>query len=415
MKILNEIKEEKIMPTIIIHHDKITDPQILIDICPFGAFELENGKLEINAACRLCKICIQKGPEGVCEFKEDEIIHIDKNEWKGIAVYVEHSYGNCEIHPVTYELIGKAKELAKKINHPVYCLFIGGTTNIEEITDSLLKYGIDEIFIYNYSQLEHYRIEPYAACFEDFINKIKPSTILVGGTTVGRSLAPRVAARFTTGLTADCTILDMQENTDLDQIRPAFGGNIMAHIRTPNHRPQFATVRYKIFNAPEPCDNPSGKITTCEISQDKLKSSIEVIKIKSKEKVKSIEDAEYIVVAGRGIKKQEDLDLIRKLADSLDAQIATTRPLIEAGWADPRKQIGLSGRTVKPKLIITCGVSGSIQFRAGMSGSETIIAINIDKNARIFDIAHYGIIGDLYKIIPLLIQKIKTDKKNFCN
>lgn len=238
--------------------------------------------------------------------------------------------------------------------------------------------------------------------------------MLFGGTTIGRSLAPRLAARFRTGLTADCTILDIQENTDLDQIRPAFGGNIMAHINTPNHRPQFATVRYKIFNAPEKVENPNGKITICEIEKNKLQSNIKVLETKIKNKVIGIEDAEVVVVVSRAFKKAEDIEMAEKLADLLGAQIGGTRPTIEAGWVDPRKQIGLSGRTVKPKLIITCGVSGAVQFVAGMNGSDYIIAINQDENAPIFDVAHLALIGDIYEIIPMLIEKIENSI-NLCS
>ncbi|MDF2546001.1 MAG: electron transfer flavoprotein subunit alpha [Anaerosolibacter sp.] len=391
------------MAKIIIHQDKITSPEELVKLCPFSAIEYDNQYLSINAACKMCKICIKKG-SGVFEWVEEEVLGIDKSKWKGIAVYVDHVEG--EIHPVTLELIGKAKELAAKINHPVYCVFMGH--EIKERANELLHYGVDEVFVYDDEALKDFRIEPYTAVFEDFIQNLQPTIVLVGGTTVGRSLAPRVAARFRTGLTADCTILGVQENTDLDQIRPAFGGNIMAHIYTPNHRPQFATVRYKIFSAPERIESPTGKITVCEIGKEALASKITVLDVKQKEKEMSIEDAEVVIVAGRGIKKQEDLDMIHKLADILGAHVASTRPLIEAGWTDPRKQIGLSGRTVKPRLIITCGVSGAIQFVAGMNNSECIIAINQDENAPIFKVAHYALKGDIYEIIPKLVQKLNS-------
>ncbi|WP_432406437.1 electron transfer flavoprotein subunit alpha/FixB family protein [Wukongibacter sp. M2B1] len=392
------------MAKIVIHQEKVTNPKALIELCPFSAIEYVNDYLTINAACKMCKICVKKGPEGVFEFTHEPVHSIDKDKWKGIAVYVDHLEG--DIHPVTFELIGKAKELAAKINHPVYALFMGH--DIKESAKEILHYGVDEVFVYDEEELKDFRIEPYTAVFEDFINSIMPSILLVGGTTIGRSLAPRAAARFRTGLTADCTILDVQENTDLDQIRPAFGGNIMAHIHTPNHRPQFATVRYKIFSAPERSEEADGIITHCSIEKEKLTSKIEVLDIKKKEKEEGIEDAEVIIVAGRAIKKEDDLSMIYELADLLGAHVATTRPLIEAGWADPRKQIGLSGRTVKPKLIITCGVSGAIQFVAGMNNSECIIAINKDEKASIFGVAHYGIIGDVYDVIPQLIEKIKA-------
>lgn len=394
------------MAKLIVNQNKITDKEALIKICPFGAIEDINGKIEINASCKMCKLCVKKGPQGAIEYVEDEVVKVDKSKWRGICVYVDHVEGN--IHPVTYELIGKAKELALKINHPVYSIFIGH--DIKEKAEEILHYGVDEVFVYDDKDLVDFRIEPYTACFEDFINKIKPSIILVGATTVGRSLAPRVAARFKTGLTADCTVLDVKENTDLVQIRPAFGGNIMAQINTPNTRPQLATVRYKVMSAPQRNDEKNGKITLMEIDKNKLSSNIDVIKVIKKEKEVSISDAEVIVACGRGVKSQKDLEMIKELADQIGAQIAVTRPLIEAGWADAKRQIGLSGRTVKPKLIITCGISGAVQFTAGMRGSDVIIAINKDEKAPIFNVAHYGIVGDLYEILPRLIEKIKLSK-----
>ena len=395
------------MARIIVNQDKIENKEDVISICPFSAIEETEGKIEINAACKMCKMCVKKGPKGAFEFEEDEMVEINKDEWKGVTVYVEHNDG--EIHPVTYELIGKARELADKINHPVYCVFVGN--KIKDKCASLLSYGVDEVFVYDYEELDKFRIEPYTAAVENYISNIKPTIMLFGGTTIGRSLAPRLAARFKTGLTADCTILDIQENTDLDQIRPAFGGNIMAHINTPNHRPQFATVRYKIFSAPEKVENPTGKVTLCNIEKDKLKSNINVLETKIKNKIIGIEDAEVVVVISRAFKKAEDIKMAEKLAELLGGQIGGTRPTVEAGWIDPRKQIGLSGRTVKPKLIITCGVSGAVQFVAGMKGSEYIVAINQDENAPIFDVAHLALIGDIYEIIPILIEKIKNIKK----
>jgi len=392
------------MAKIVIHQDKAVDKAALTALCPFSAIETVNDYLQINAACKMCKICVNKGPAGVFEWCEEPVVSIDKSLWKGIAVYVDHQEG--KIHPVTLELIGKAREMAAKIGHPVYALFMG--TGISEAANELLHYGVDEVFVYDDPALKHFRIEPYTAVFENFITKYQPTIVLVGGTSVGRSLAPRIAARCRTGLTADCTILDVQESTDLDQIRPAFGGNIMAHIFTPNHRPQFATVRYKVFSAPQRMESTSGKRTICRIEPCKLKSGIEVLEVHKKELVQGIEDAEVIIVAGRAIKKAEDMTMIHRLAELLDGKIAATRPLIEAGWVDARRQIGLSGRTVKPKLIITCGVSGAIQFVAGMNNSECIIAINSNPDATIFNVAHYGLVGDIYEILPRLIQCLET-------
>lgn len=394
------------MGKLICHQEKVNASNIdaLVKICPFGAIENKNGVIEVNAACKMCKICVKKGPEGVMEFVEEAVVGVDKSLWKGIAVYVDHVEG--DIHPVTMELIGKARELAAVVNFPVYAVFLGH--NITEKAQELLHYGVDEVFIYDYAELKDFRIEPYTAAFEDFVNKVKPSSLLVGATTVGRSLAPRIAARFRTGLTADCTILEMKNNTDLVQIRPAFGGNIMAQIICPNTRPQMATVRYKVMNAPARSAEKSGKITTCTIDTAKLSSNIEVLKVTHKEAEASISDAEVIVAVGRALKSEKDMAMIQELADLLGAQIAGTRPLVEAGWITAKQQIGLSGRTVKPKLIIALGISGAVQFTAGMNSSEFIFAINKDKSASIFNVAHYGIVGDMYEIVPTLIEEIKA-------
>lgn len=391
-----------------INQEKITaeNAEELIKICPFSAITYENGKLDIGAGCKMCRMCVNKGPRGAVEFIREEAPSVDKSQWKGVAVFVEHDEG--KIHPVTLELIGKARELAKVTGQPVYALFIG--SDIAEPAKKLLFYGVDEVFAYDYPALKHFLILPYANVFTDFINRVKPSSVLVGATHLGRSLAPRVAARFRTGLTADCTFLDMKENTDLVQIRPAFGGNIMAQIITPRSRPQFCTVRYKIFSAPQKMDTPRGRVTNMEIAPEQLAGSMQVLDIIRRPKDIDISEAEVIVAVGRGVKARADLSLAEELASLLGAQMACTRPLIEAGWFDAKHQIGLSGRTVKAKLIITLGISGSVQFAAGMRNSDCIVAVNRDKNASVFDVAHYGFVGDLYEIVPLLIQQIKEAK-----
>lgn len=392
------------MGKLIVHQDKVTDIAAMVALCPFKALEDNDGKLEINAACKLCKLCVKKGQPGAVEFvEEEEGPQVDKSLWKGITVYVDHVEG--DIHPVTLELLGKARELADKIGHPVQALFLG--SGIGDKAHELLHYGVDQVYVVDSPELLDFKIESYAAAFEAYINQIKPSAILVGATSVGRQLAPRVAARFKTGLTADCTILDIHENTDLVQIRPAFGGNIMAEILTTRTRPQMATVRYKVMNAPERSEEAKGEIIPLEVPADKLKARMEVLGIIKKEKQKTIENAEVLVVAGRGIKKVEDLAMIRELADLLGGDVACTRPLCEAGWMEAAHQIGLSGRTVRPMLIITCGVAGAIQFVAGMNNSEQVVAINSDPEAAIFKVANYALVGDIYEIIPQLIENIK--------
>ena len=388
-----------------IHQERLDEDGIrqLIDICPFGAISCRDGKVEIDSGCRMWRLCVKKGPGGAVEYMETQEPGINKDEWRAVAVYVE--YNGKAVHPVTFELIGKARELAAVTGHPVYALFMG--YQVGEKAEELLAYGVDQVFVYDRKELEHFSVLTYANVFADFITRIRPSSILVGATNAGRSLAPRVAARFRTGLTADCTVLEMKENTDLVQIRPAFGGNIMAQIVTPKNRPQFCTVRYKIFSAPPVTKEPSGTIRTMEVTEDMIDRRIRVEEIIHKPKEIDISEAEVIVAVGRGVKSQADLEIIRELAAALDAQLACTRPLIECGWFDARRQIGLSGRTVKPKLIITIGISGSVQFAAGMRGAECIIAINTDRKAPVFDIANIGLVGDWYEILPRLLKTVK--------
>ncbi len=394
------------MAKLVVNQKLVSSIQDMISLCPFGAMEEKNGELIINAACKMCRLCVKKGPKGAVEYVEEPRKIIDKDKWKGIAVYVDHIDG--VMHPVTYELLGKAKELAAKINHPVYAVMMG--SGITKQCHELLHYNVDKVFVYDHEKLARFIIESYTAAFEDFVGRIKPTAILVGATPVGRQLAPRLAARLQTGLTADCTVLDINENTDLVQIRPAFGGNIMAQILTPNHRPQMATVRYKVMDAPRRNQEELGKIVECTIAPEKLSTNVKVLDIIAKEKEQFIEASDVLVVAGRGVKKAEDLQMLKELADLLKGQLACTRPVMESGWLEAKRQVGLSGRTVRPKLMITCGVSGSVQFTAGMNHSEQIIAINKDENAPIFKTAHYGLVGDLYEIIPALINQIKERK-----
>ncbi len=393
------------MPKLVVHQDKITDTAALVSICPFGALEEKDGRVEVNAGCKMCGICVKKGPAGAMELIEDAPSPmLDKSQWSGVAVYVDHVDG--QIHPVTYELIGKARELAAVVNQKVYALLLGHGVTAQ--SEELLHYGVDKVFVYDDGALERFRIQPYTAAFADFVNAVKPTAILVGATTVGRQLAPRAAARLRTGLTADCTKLEMNPNTDLVQIRPAFGGNIMAQILTPNTRPQMATVRYKVMTAPERSSEARGEIVPCTLAPEQLACAVEVLDVVPKPPEQSIEGADVLVVAGRGVKKQADLAMLEELATLLGGQLACTRPMAEAGWMDAKRQVGLSGRTVRPRLILTCGVSGAIQFVAGMDHAETIVAINADEKAPIFKVAHYALVGDMYEILPRLIARARS-------
>ncbi|MCQ2530404.1 MAG: electron transfer flavoprotein subunit alpha [Lachnospiraceae bacterium] len=398
------------MARIVIDENKCILCGQCVDACPFGALSLTD-KVEVSSGCRLCKVCIGVCPVGATDLEEDIVVEgVNKADWNGIMVFVEQQAGK-EIHPVALELIGKARSLAGKINHKVSAVIIGDESSKEK-AEQLLNYGVDRVYVYAHEELAAFRGDVYANVMEDCIQAEHPSVVLVGATSLGRSLAPMCASRFHTGLTADCTMLDIKDNTDLVQVRPAFGGNIMAQIITTNTRPQFATVRYKVMERAEKCE-PHGEIFVREVRPEMLQSGIEVISTETIVRNKSIEEEDVLVVAGRGVKRQEDLQILRDLAEALGGRLCTTRPLVEKGWGDPTEQIGLSGRTVKPKLIITCGVSGAIQFRAGMDGSECIVAINTDQNAPIFNIANYCIVQDLYEFVPKLtaaVRKVKEEE-----
>lgn len=408
------------MGKLVIHAEKVT-PEIareLMHICPFGALEFDGKELSVNAACRLCRLCVNKGPQGVMTFQEEASApSIDKAAWYGITVFADASEGS--LHPVSFELIGKARELAKVPvlgrTQPVQVLLILDSTHLSDKTSrealiaSLLSRGADEIYVYDHPMFRHFSNTTYARAFEDYIEKVRPSSILVGATNTGRSLAPRVAAHFRTGLTADCTSLEMKENSDLVQIRPAFGGNIMAQILTENTRPQFATVRYKVFADPGPVLSPSeaeltGKVKIMPSDPAWEDKRIQITSVEDLPKVQDISEAERIVAVGRGLKKPEDLALFQAFADRIGAHLASSRPLVENGTLPPTCQIGLSGKTVKPKLIFTFGISGAVQFAAGMKSSDCIIAVNTDKNAPIFDIAHYCVVADMYDVVRALTQ-----------
>lgn len=397
------------MQELVISQEKVTEQiaKDLVKLCPFSAISYDNGKLSINSACKMCKMCVKKGPAGVITLREtEEEKTIDKSEWVGVTVYADHDHG--KLHNVTLELLGKARELAKVINHPVYALLIGH--NVSEAAQTLLSYGADKVFVYDDEFLADFNVITYTNVFEDFINKNKPSSVLMGATNLGRSLAPRVAARFRTGLTADCTVLEMKENTDLVQIRPAFGGNIMAQIINPDCRPQFCTVRYKVFSTPQKVENIEGEIVNCKADKKWQDLTTVIEKITEKSRDIDISESDVLVAVGRGYKSSSNIETAKKLAELLGGSIACSRPLVEENVLEAKYQIGLSGKTVKPKLIITLGISGAVQFASGMKNSECIVAINSDKSAPIFDVAHYCVVGDVNKIVPELITRIKEAK-----
>ena len=392
------------MAQIAILERKCTGCGLCAKSCPFGAIDFENGKPQLNAACRVCGLCVKNCPQQAIIRLETKVDSVDKSQWKDILVFAEFSGGR--LHPVSLELIGKAQELAKGAKDFVVKAVLLGD-GVAEQAQELCHYGIDEVAVYDDPALSFFRTDVFACCIEDYIRACRPSVVLIGATSLGCSLAPRLSTRFHTGLTADCTRLEMRENTDLVQIRPAFGGNIMAQIVTPYTRPQFATVRYKVMDGPVRNSQAQGRIVARPLPKQAAASGVSHVSTMPVSSEKTISDAEILVVGGRGLQKEADLEMVKALASLLGGDWAVSRPLVEKGWATNARQIGLSGRTVRPRLIITCGVSGAIQFTACMNAAEHIVAINSDPNAPIFEVAHVGLVGDLYDIVPQLIRTLK--------
>ena len=317
-----------------------------------------------------------------------------------ILVFAEQENG--EIHQVSFELLGKGRELADRLGVELNAVLLGW--RIEDKAAELIYRGADNVFLYDHPSLQDFDAVRYGRNIVKLVRETRPDIFLIGATRIGRTLAPRIAAALRTGLTADCIDLDLDSDGNLIQIRPAFSGNIMAQIRTKT-RPQMATVRYKVMRMRKRDTSRKGKI---------IKKEVEVINetgIEILEKIKADEvnlaEAEVIVSGGRGLKKPEDFKLLQELADALGGVVGSSRPLVDAGWISKDHQVGFSGNTVKPKVYIACGISGSPQHLFGMRDSDVIIAINKDPTAPIFNVSDYGIIGDLYEVVPILIREIK--------
>lgn len=381
--------------------EKCTLCRTCIDQCPFGAIRMEEKGIEVGETCKMCGVCVKNCPEGAIRF-EQKAGSADKSQWRDILVYGELERGR--LHPVVYELIGEAGRLAAKVRYRVKVILVG-STGLADAAEELRCYGVDKVYVYEHPGFEGFKADCYADAVADCIAAVKPSVVLIGATPVGRSLAPRLSTRFHTGLTADCTMLDMRDNTDLVQTRPAFGGNIMAQILITDARPQFATVRYKVMERAKRAEQPAGSVEFCPVSEDMVRSRIEVVAREVIHHTRTIEEEEVLVVAGRGVTKEQDLERLSELAEKLHGQLCYTRPMVEAGYGDTAHQIGLSGRTVKPKLILTFGVSGAVQFTAGMNGADCIVAVNNDPEAQIFAVADYCLVEDVSVLLPVLLAK----------
>ena len=330
------------------------------------------------------------------------------SEHKGVYVFVQQVDG--VVAPVSFELLGKAGELAGKLGTTVSAVLCG--YNVGELADELFEFGADTVVLVDDPLLKDYMTEPYAQAMYGVIDYFKPEIVLYGATTIGRDLAPRVSARVHTGLTADCTKLEIEDETGrLLMTRPAFGGNLMATIICPDFRPQMATVRPGVMQRKEREKGRRGTVMPFKYRLEKNNCFIEILDvIKKQNEAVNISDAKILVSGGRGVGSRENFKMLYELADALGGRVAASRAAVDAGWVDKELQVGQTGKTVRPKLYIAVGISGAIQHLAGMEESDIIIAINRDETAPIFNIADYGVVGDLNKVVPMLTEKIRKMK-----
>ncbi len=328
------------------------------------------------------------------------------SDYKGILVFAEQREG--KLQNVALELLGEGRKLAEKLGVGVAAILIGD--EVKNLSDTLFEYGADEVYLIQKNEYKNYTTEAYAAALAQTIEKKKPEIVLIGATTIGRDLAPRVSARLKTGLTADCTQLDIDPDKKLLlQTRPAFGGNVMATIICPNFRPQMSTVRPGVMDKMQPVKGKKGKLEEIIIHLPEIKAQVIKVIKEARQQV-SLAESKIIVSGGRGVGSADNFKLVHQLAEVLGGEFGASRAAVEAGFTTKDHQVGQTGQTVKPDLYIACGISGAIQHLAGMQSSRTIIAINKDPNAAIFKVCDYGIVGDLKDVIPSLIEQIKNSR-----
>lgn len=329
---------------------------------------------------------------------------MDKSMFKDVYVFIEQREG--VIQNVALELLGKARVLADTLNEKVVGILLGH--NISDKAQDLIACGADKIICADDESLKDYVTEPYTQAITQIIKEKNPSAILIGATTIGRDLGPRISARVSTGLTADCTSLEVGENRDLLMTRPAFGGNVMATIVCQDHRPQMSTVRPGVMKAFEKDASRTGEVETITINFDKSKFRVRLVEtVKETKDLVDITEANVLISGGRGVGNQEGFDKLKDLANVLDAEVSASRAMVDSGLINHDRQVGQTGKTVRPDLYFAMGISGAIQHLAGMEESELIIAINKDKDAPIFQTADLGIVGDIKAIVPMLTEALK--------
>ena len=392
---------------VIINNDKCTGCEECIASCPVSAIEMKDGKAFINEYCEACMTCLNVCPEGaIMEVQKEAPEGADIQGYKGVWIFAEQRGG--KVSSIAYELLGIGRKLADDRGAKLSTVLFGAS---ESEAQELIRWGADSVYLSQEPILEQFNDEPYSQLLTSLIQEHKPETVLAGATPIGRSFLPRVAARIRTGLTADCTSLQIDKETgNLLQIRPAFGGNIMATILCPNNRPQMATVRPRVMKRGQYDENRKGEIIT--VRQEGLSSRTKVLEtVKEVSDVAvNLQEANIIVSGGRGLGDAKGFQLIQELAELLGGAVGSSRAAVDSGWVPYRHQVGQTGKTVCPTVYFACGISGAVQHLVGMQSSDIIIAINKNPEAPVFNVATYGVVGDLYEIVPLLIKKIKEAK-----
>ncbi len=375
-----------------------------VKVCPAGALEMFYTPEELQILAVMAK-------ESGAEVDEEELERRRKiSAYSGVWVFIEQNDG--EPARVSWELTGVGRDLADTLGVELSAVVIGD--QVAHLTSEAFSYGADRAYLINQSVFRQYRTEPYLEAMCYLIDKYKPEIVLMGATGMGRDLAGAVATRMRTGLTADCTGLGIDEKRNLMQTRPAFGGNIMATIMCDRFRPQMSTVRPHVMSMPERREGASGRIVeeNCAISEASIFTRVlEVISDKGGKDRVDVAGAEFIVSGGRGLMAKENFGMLEELAEQLGGVVGGSRSAIDAGWLPQERQVGQTGKTVRPKIYIACGISGAIQHLVGMQDSDVIIAINRDAEAPIFEVATFGIVGDLFQVVPALTARVRELKR----
>ncbi|MGA2731246.1 MAG: electron transfer flavoprotein subunit alpha [Syntrophobacteraceae bacterium] len=392
----------------IIDRKKCTVCGVCSDACPMSAISLGENQIEISDDCSLCGICVD-----TCEFGAISLPEVGKGPaedllgYRGVWVYAEWREG--KVHKVSHELLSVGRVLADKRGVELGAVLLGSDID-DQTALELSSYGAEVIYVVDRPELAHFTDERYSKCIVELVRRNRPEILLAGATSMGRSFIPRVAASLRTGLTADCTELDINDEGLLLQTRPAFGGNIMATIICPNRRPQMATVRPKVM---KPLKRPAHKarIERMELPGQCFEARVEVLEvIAEQDQTAKLTEADVIISGGRGLRNGENFKLIDGLATLFGGAVGASRGAVEEGWMAPSHQVGQTGRTVAPTLYMAVGISGAIQHLVGMQGSQVIVAVNKDPHAPIFDVATYGVVADLFEFIPSLVKRIKRER-----